>query len=340
MNSNLKPFLISDIDINNIVYSDLKEGKNKNILYLKYKDNSRDTRLIFQTPSLLNCNHALNKDSYYELDVPLVGKNNNKTLELITFLKNMDKKFINDAKNYGSKWFNGKKNITYKSLIRSSTTQNKNGILRIKILNTNNFKTTILKENKYPIKATDIKENNYIKMILECYALWITKEGFGLYLKPVLLSVRPMKLNYNYSLIEDSESSENCDDDIIEDHVKTILSNESTISIKNNLSENNKVENEINMVENENNKVKNEINMVENDIEKNSTSENSIINANCILPTDNDTSEYQNTGTNIDTYKNYTTENIDKINLIDSRTSDSEIEPLNLKFLTLNSKNA
>jgi len=264
MNSNLKPFLISDIDINNIVYSDLKEGKNKNILYLKYKDNSRDTRLIFQTPSLLNCNHALNKDSYYELDVPLVGKNNNKTLELITFLKNMDKKFINDAKNYGSKWFNGKKNITYKSLIRSSTTQNKNGILRIKILNTNNFKTTILKENKYPIKATDIKENNYIKMILECYALWITKEGFGLYLKPVLLSVRPMKLNYNYSLIEDSESSENCDDDIIEDHVKTILSNESTISIKNNLSENNKVENEINMVENEINMVENEINMVEN----------------------------------------------------------------------------
>ena len=32
MNSNLKPFLISDIDINNIVYSDIKQGKNKNIL--------------------------------------------------------------------------------------------------------------------------------------------------------------------------------------------------------------------------------------------------------------------------------------------------------------------
>ena len=260
----------------------------------------------------------------------------------------MDKKFINDAKTYGSKWFNGQKNITYKSLIRSATNQNnekyKNGILRIKILNTNNFKTTILKENKYPINATDIEDNNYIKMILECYALWITKDGFGLYLKPILLSLRPIKINYNYSLIEDSELSDDCDDDIIEDHVKTVLSNESNKSLKNNLSENNLIENKIvsgkNLIENslsENSLSENSLS--ENSISENNTSENNLINQNYI-PADNETSEYQNTGTNIDTYKNYTTENIDKLNLIDSKTTESENEPLNLKFLTLNNENA
>ena len=43
----IKPYLISNIDTNN-VYSSMKEGKNIKIIYLKYKDSNRDTKLTFQ----------------------------------------------------------------------------------------------------------------------------------------------------------------------------------------------------------------------------------------------------------------------------------------------------
>ena len=48
------PYRISDINPENIVYSKTKEGSNKKILYLKYKDNNQDMPLTFQTPSLEN----------------------------------------------------------------------------------------------------------------------------------------------------------------------------------------------------------------------------------------------------------------------------------------------
>ena len=190
----MKPYRISEVDLNNIVYSQVKDGKNKKVVYIKYNNNNTQTRLTFQTTSLINSEDVQKKNGFYELDVPLHGKSNSKVNKLIEFLRDIDKKIINDARRNSNKWFNGTKNITYKSIIRSSYNKKsiyKNGVLRIKISDNMNTKPIILNNENNNIEISDITSNHYIKMILECYAIWITENGFGLYMKPVLLSFSP-----------------------------------------------------------------------------------------------------------------------------------------------------
>ncbi|VVU95089.1 hypothetical protein CPAV1605_814 [seawater metagenome] len=298
-----KPYRISNIDIENIVYHSMKEGANKKILYLKYKDNNRDMPLTFQTPSLLNTEKTTQKTGFHELNVPLIGKNENKTGELIKFLRDLDQKFISDAKKFGSSWFGKAKNITYKSVIRSGNGDGKeynNGVLRIKILDTDNFKTSLLLNNESPLHTSNIQSNHYVKMILECYALWITKEGFGLYLKPILMSFSPMKIDYNYSLLEDSDNDNNEEDNIVSDeildteiqqqHQETSSENEtSQLDLPSNL---NIINSEMQEMQEKN--LSNVLSEVMNNKED---MQNSHL-----------TSEYLNDDNNITTYQNYNTE--------------------------------
>ena len=226
---------------------------------------------------------------YNELQVPLYCKNSKKTNEFIKFLRDLDSKFIKDAKKYGSVWFGRTKNITYKSVIRSSNEEKeeyKNGTLRLKLLNSNNFRTQILLDNDSELSIDQIGENFYVKMILECYALWITKDGFGLYLRPILLSFTPKVIDYTYSLLEDSDNDEDYNyDDIIETEVEGFK--EEIENDKNN-SENDEIDSE-----------KDEIN-----VEK--LKELQIQN----IETDQMTSEYVNDDNNITTYQNYLTEDV------------------------------
>ena len=275
------PYRISDIKTDNIIYSKTKEGNNKKILYLKYKDNNLDMPLTFQTPSLQNFEKIQNKKGYNELQVPLSCKNSKKTDEFITFLRDLDAKFIKDAKKFGSVWFGRTKNITYKSVIRSSEENKeeyKNGVLRVKLLNSNNFRTQILLDNDSEMTIDQIGENFYVKMILECYALWITKDGFGLYLRPVLLSFSPKIIDYTYSLLEDSDNEEDYNyDDIIETEVEGFKE-----------------------------EINNQIASDEEDVEENIEILKGLQIHN--IETDQITSEYVNDDNNITTYQNYLTE--------------------------------
>merc|ERR1711871_909418 len=120
----MKPHRISDINLDNIVYSNLKGGKNKKVVYIKYDDNKINHKLTFQTTSLLNTDDIKKKNGFYELDIPLYGKSSNKVNQLIKFFKNFDQKLINDARVNSNKWFEGIKNITYKSIIRIKISEN------------------------------------------------------------------------------------------------------------------------------------------------------------------------------------------------------------------------
>jgi len=190
-----KILLINQIDLSKIVYSKVNEMNDKKLIHVYYEKPGQ--KLLFQTPQLLNI-FDLQKSQYFnELILPLYDCNLKVPL-LIQFLKDLDSKIIEDARTNKNEWFKNKTAIRYKSLIKNLYTSqsqsnhytptnddekySKNGLIKLKI--TNGVK---ILENNNDIKLEDLKKNNYIRMIVELYGVWISSEVFGIYLKPVMI---------------------------------------------------------------------------------------------------------------------------------------------------------
>jgi hypothetical protein len=216
------PYRISEIDVNNICYTDIKVNSKKTIIYMKYSDNNKLKNIVFQTPTFISTNLVQCKNNIYELDVPLIGKETNKIDKFINFLNALDKKIIKDARN-NNKWFENfadVKTMKYQRIIRDATDKNNtNGVIRLKLLKTNDFET-IIHNNNSKINIEEINKDSWLKCILEVYAIWINPNGFGLFIRPILLSLKPCtRINYNYKLIEDSdEADEDVNIDTIQDN--------------------------------------------------------------------------------------------------------------------------
>ena len=85
-------------------------------------------------------------------------------------------------------------------------------MIRLKIINTNDFETIVQINNKKNIDTENIPQDCWAKVIFEIYAIWINNDGFGIYIRPILISLSPnTKTEYNYNLLEDSDDM----DDII-----------------------------------------------------------------------------------------------------------------------------
>ncbi len=206
--SSKTPYRYNEIDIDNICYTDIKYNNKKTVIYIKYDDNTKFKNLVFQTPSMISINNIQNKNNIFELDVPLVGKEQNKIEPFIDFLNKLDKKIIKDAK-HNNKWFErfaNVKTMKYQKTIRESVNEkNKNGVIRLKLLRTDDFET-LVQSNNTKINIEDINKDCWLKCILEIYAIWINENGFGLFIRPILLSFTPcMKISYNYKILDDSE---------------------------------------------------------------------------------------------------------------------------------------
>lgn len=209
------PFRIDNIDLTNIKYTSVKSNEKKTIVYIKYEDNNKLKNLVFQSPTLLNINKATPKNNFYELDIPLTGKDNDKVNEFCSFLAELDNKILNDAKRH-STWFNNflKNNkIKYQKTTRISDNKLfKNGMIRVKIVKSSDFETLLQINNKERISEDDIPCDSWVKMILEVYAIWINDNGFGLFIRPILISFKPKNsIDYNYKLVDDSDEM----DDVI-----------------------------------------------------------------------------------------------------------------------------
>jgi hypothetical protein len=220
------PYRFNEIDLNNIIYTDIKYNNKKTVVYLKYDDNNKFKNLVFQTPSMISINNVQNKNNIFELDVPLIGKEQNKMTPFIDFLNKLDKKIIKDAKN-NNKWFErfaNVKSMKYQKIIRESVDErNTNGVLRLKLLRTDDFET-LVQNNNTKINIEDINKDCWLKCILEIYAIWINANGFGLFIRPILLSFTPcMKIAYNYKIIDDSED----EGETVIDTVNELCSNSS-----------------------------------------------------------------------------------------------------------------
>ncbi len=231
--SSKTPYRFNEIDINNIIYTDIKHNNKKTVVYIKYDDNNKFKNLVFQTPSMISINNVQNKNKIFELDVPLVGKEQHKMEPFIDFLNKMDKKIIKDAKK-NNKWFekfSNMKTMKYQKTIRESVDdRNKNGVIRLKLLRTDDFETLIQNNNNNNnrpsvINIEDISKDCWLKCILEIYAIWINENGFGLFIRPILLSFTPcMKIAYNYKIIDDSED----EGETVIDTVNELCSNDNS----------------------------------------------------------------------------------------------------------------
>ncbi len=221
------PLKIDEIDFDNIVYSDIKSNSKKTVVFLKYKQKNRIINFAIQTPSLLNVNKSVKNSNNIssDLDVPLYGKTESKVNKLVNFLNKLDEKIIYDAKINTSSWFNNFEieQINYQKIIRESNDKKFNkGTIKVKIIDNYDFKTQLHINNQTKIKEDDIPKNSWVKMILEIHAIWINQNGFGLFLKPIIVSFEPIQIIKKYRFLDDSE-----------DEVENIIDSENSIFIKN-----------------------------------------------------------------------------------------------------------
>lgn len=225
MQSYSLPFKIEDIEFDNIVYKSIKSNSKKTVVFLKYKKKNSLKNLVIQTPTLFNISSATTTNSkHFDLDIPLHGKRTDKVDTFIKFLKDLDKKIIFDARINSSSWFNNieSEEMNYQETIRPTNDKRfSNGIIRVKIIKNDDFQTMLQLNNQKNISVEDIPINSWVKMILEIQAIWINKNGLGLFIKPVLISFVPIEIK-KYKFLEDSEDEV---DDVIDDDTTSIFLN-------------------------------------------------------------------------------------------------------------------
>lgn len=200
------PYKLNEINFDNIVYGKIKENSKKKVIYVKYQHKNLLNNLVFQLPTLLYNNSKIKEDNYYELEFPISCKNKENEDVILNFFDKLNNKIIDDAKMNSSQWFGNITSSKYQNFIRTTDNKNfKKGSLRLKILKTPDFET-ILKINNKKVKVENIPELCWCKVLVEFYAIWINKNGFGGYLRPVLMYFKELsKTEYNYHLLDDSE---------------------------------------------------------------------------------------------------------------------------------------
>lgn len=202
---NKKPIILQNIDFNKIQFSKIKKNNKKKVIYLNYDNDN----FVIQTPSL-NCIKKPFKlsECLWDLELPLEGEKEKKINEFIIFLKKLDQFIIKLAKENSKEWFYDVDNATYLNSIRESALDKyKNGFIKLKIVNSDNFKTLIKKDNKYKISVKDINEDYKLKSILQIYAVWIKPNNqFGIYFRPLVISISKRSIKpLNYDFIKESE---------------------------------------------------------------------------------------------------------------------------------------
>lgn len=200
------PILLKNINYDkiNIKKIDIENENRKNII-LNYDNNY----FILETPKLLISNDNIKEyENYYEILI-FLKKNDELNEQFIDCLKKIDEKLkliMLDNK----KLFNYKKKIKYKSILRKDIDY----YIKIKILKEEIPKLKIIQNNKdFNFKDLNKNNNNLLKLILNFNAIWINKNIFGVYIKPVY--IEKIILNDNnissYETIEDFELDSSID---------------------------------------------------------------------------------------------------------------------------------
>ena len=196
-------YRLSEINLDNIALKVYNRSKKK-IVKLFYKPNkSIHTDFLFQTPELLiKKDIKYNKKGYFELEVPLLGKKQEKIKLFKTFLEEMETKIVEILKK-NKAWFKDK-NIKFKSVIRYSTTKNDiYKLLRLKI----DSDTLIKKDEKY-IDINNIKKDSYVKLILKLSYIYIKDSFVTINIYPLLIDVKSKVTKMSFAESDSDISSD------------------------------------------------------------------------------------------------------------------------------------
>ena len=240
----MEPLKISKIDMENIIYTKVKynSSRNKKIIYLKYNDRDQIKNFVFQTPSLMNINSPKLNNGYYDIEIPLITKNSKKCEKFINFLNKLDNKILYDARINSNEWFDilEDENISYQRIIRQAIdNNNKNGMIKLKILKTNEFETILRLNDEKNIKINDYPVNSWVKMIVECSNIIITNSCISLFIRPIIMSFTIREIsNYNYVFINDS------DDEIVNENTNHLFISNNELNDNKNNDSNDKNNNE------------------------------------------------------------------------------------------------
>jgi hypothetical protein len=152
---NLKTQTLDNINMDNIIYSDIYKTQDISLIYIKYNDKELgNVPFLIETPYFTMSDNLIDITSKYashEILLPLIGKTELETKLIHNFFKKIDNKLINDGINYKSEWFFNDDKIKYKSLIKYIDNNNdkiyENGVIKFKLVNSKNFITRIYDEN-------------------------------------------------------------------------------------------------------------------------------------------------------------------------------------------------
>lgn len=219
-----KPFKISEIDFDKLLYSDpVRKNSKKNIMF-RYSHDEEQKQFLIQTPELICIEKPKLVNNIYEISLELRSKSQKKINNFINFINNLDTKIMN-LSNSNESWFDGN-NAIYHKIIRDDPNY-KNGILKLKVKNVNNLSKylKVSKDGQKQKSSIDrITVNSRVKVVLDVFGLWI-KTGkdnsnyFGIYLKPLLMDFKE-DIEEEISFIEDSDSENNNDVDVLDTEIE------------------------------------------------------------------------------------------------------------------------
>ena len=201
-----EPYKIWNINVDNLVYKNQKETKDKKIIFIKYEEDSTFKNMVFQLPTLNNSFNLNDNEIEININTDDEGKGN----KIVDFLNLIDLKVIKDAKINANSWFNhikDKTKINYHHLLKPAT--DSNHLLKLKIIDSKDFKTNLILNNNYENKLDiyNLPNDGKIKLVLEFYAIWVHDNNFGILLRPIIISfIDDQENDYNYKILEDSDS--------------------------------------------------------------------------------------------------------------------------------------
>jgi hypothetical protein len=190
----LEPLKLNSIVCENIIFRKPKIIKNKKIIFIKYKNKSKETNFVVQLSKLINTN--IIKKKTIELKVTKD--------EDIKYLNSLDDFIIDQIKNnnINQQSYDNTLPIKYNKILDD------NNMFKINLFDNDDFKTNILLNNEKINSLNNIiSQNSTSKIMLEIFAIRITDDSISLLLKLIYISIKYDNCNLNnYKFIKDSDS--------------------------------------------------------------------------------------------------------------------------------------
>ncbi len=213
----IKILKIDDIDFNRLDFSKID---NKNgLVYIRYDDEyCGKIPLVIQIDYLyIHDNLATIESKYisHEFILPFVGLTEEYSQKIKSFFNRLDKKMVDEGRRNLNNWPFDSRKVKYKAVVRekdsggSDSKIYKNGLIKLKIIRSNSFRTIIYNDKKEiinPKKYSEyIKPGNFAKVIIELASIWFKDGLFGLYIRPHQFRISDMS---NFQIILNTYSFE------------------------------------------------------------------------------------------------------------------------------------